>query len=261
MNADQVGAECMTHKLERMKEMNKISPGWAVELVGEMIDLDDFRELLSPPFNPWVEDCPSDDGVKLLLRSISWASLSEAADMYGDACRILECLNGEAMLIHDDARPVKLGEIMRFGEDGKRHIFIFPATGRYHLPRGRARGRGMAVTSGPSNEPQESRMQRWFREAETDDTRAELFAHLARTDNWYDLYKSMELARKLAGRTNAVKTALGPDSNEWTEWKRTWQTANCYRHAPDPVKYPLPSPPVELQQARNFILKMIPRLL
>jgi hypothetical protein len=28
--------------------------GWAVELTGDKIDVDDLRELLAPPFDPWL---------------------------------------------------------------------------------------------------------------------------------------------------------------------------------------------------------------
>jgi hypothetical protein len=121
------------------------------------------------------------------------------------------------------------------------------------------RMKGSVGTYGPPKPPEESRMQRWFREAETDNTRAELFAHLSRADNWFDLYKSAELARKLAGGSTALERVLG--SKDWKEWERIWQTANCYRHAPDPVKYPLPTLPAELQEAIGFVLKVVPRIL
>ena len=232
------------------------SPGWAVELIGDKFDLDDFQLLLARPFDPWMENYLTDDGSKSLLRSASWAKLTEAADVFRDANRMIERLNGEALLIYNDARPVKLGQTIRFGPDGRREPIIFAATGHLRVTLGRVRARVTAVTCGPTQEPQELRMQKWFREAEMDDTRAELFTHLNRADNWYDVYKSMELTKRLAG--GSLRATLGSDLEEW---KRVWWTANCNRHAPDPVKYPLPIPPVELEEARDFILKVIPRVL
>lgn len=72
---------------------------------------------------------------------------------------------------------------------------------------GRVRTRATAVTSGPAPPPRESKMQERFRSAETDDTRAELFAHLARADNWFDIYKTSELARRLVGGPLPRKSA------------------------------------------------------
>lgn len=63
-------------------------PGWAIEIVEEKFDIDDLRESLQPPFDPWVEDHP-DDASKSVLRSKSWGSLTVAADVFSDAARIL----------------------------------------------------------------------------------------------------------------------------------------------------------------------------
>ena len=97
-------------------------------------------------------------------------------------------------------------------------------------------------------------MQKWFREAENDDVRAELLVHLNRSDNWFDLYKSMELARRLFADRDGLEHAL---SDHWTEWKRVSQTANCYRHAPDPKRNALPARPVTFEEAREFVLSAV----
>jgi hypothetical protein len=54
--------------------MFKNSVGWAVELTGHPIDLDDLRETLQPPFDRWIEDYQSDEGMRPLLRTAAWAS-------------------------------------------------------------------------------------------------------------------------------------------------------------------------------------------
>jgi hypothetical protein len=232
-------------------------PGWAIEIIGEKFDIDDLRESLQPPFDPWIEDHP-DDASKSVLRSKSRGSLTVAADVFGDATRIVERLHGEALLIYGDSKPVVLGQIMKIGSGGKREPIIFAATAHFRVSMGRVRARATGVTSRPAPPPRESKMQQWFRSAETDDTRAELFAHLARADNWFDIYKTAELARRLVGGPKAIEAALRTDRDEW---RQVWQTANCYRHAPDPTKFPLPVPPAELPQARNFLLRVIPQLL
>jgi hypothetical protein len=54
------------------------SPGWAVELVGEKFDVDDFREMLPPPFDPWVEDYSMDGGSVVILRTGTHAGKKSA---------------------------------------------------------------------------------------------------------------------------------------------------------------------------------------
>ena len=71
--------------------------GWAIELKGERIDVDDAREALQPPFDPWVEDYAEDTGNKFaLLRTAAWATLTDAADVTRDVERMIERLNGAA---------------------------------------------------------------------------------------------------------------------------------------------------------------------
>jgi hypothetical protein len=233
------------------------SPGWAVELVGEKFDLDDLRNDLAPPFDPWMEDYATDVGSTALLRSSSWTALNKAAEVYRDAGRMIDRINGALLLIHPDARPVKLGQPIRFGEDGKRQHILFAETGHFRLTGGRIRGTVNRGSAAPAP-PEQPKLQKWLKEAELDDTRAELLIQLNRADNWFDLFKSAELVRRLAGGQSKLFLVLGSDKKEW---ERIWQTANCYRHAPDPKKYPLPPVPAELEGAREFLLKVISRIL
>lgn len=236
----------------------KNAEGWAVELKGEQIDIDDVREVLQPPFDPWIEDHLTGDSVVIpLLRTKAWAPLSKPADVTRDARRIVQRLNGAAILIHSDAKPIGVGFALKFDAAGKRIPMLSAASARLNLSLGRTRTRDRvaAVTSAT---PSESSVQRWLRESDADEKRAELLLHLTRADNWYDLFKSAELVRKLAGGETALKSALGPD---WPYWRSMFRTANCYRHAPDSEKYPLPAPPAELEEAREFLFKLAPRFL
>jgi hypothetical protein len=165
--------------------------------------------------------------------------------------------NGAARLIHEDARPLTVGAVFKFDAAGRRIPVLFAATS-YIRSGSRVRGRGQAITPGKPPPPAESNIQRWYREAEADDDRAELFSHVARADNWYDVYKSAELVRKLAGGKSVLLSALGADT---AHWNVMFRTANCYRHAPDPIKFPLPTPPADLQDARKFLFKIASRFL
>jgi hypothetical protein len=53
------------------------TPGWAIELDGEQIDLKDLRPSLPPPLDPWVEDYATDDGPRPILRSKTWNGIKE----------------------------------------------------------------------------------------------------------------------------------------------------------------------------------------
>ena len=109
------------------------------------------------------------------------------------------------------------------------------------------------VSGGAPSVPRETKMQRWLRDAGTDDTKADLIEYAIRADNWYDLYKCMELARRLVGGKKALETRLGA---EWVKWDDTFYAANLKRHAPNPAKPPRPyDPPFE--EAREYVLKTV----
>lgn len=229
---------------------SKPSPGWAVELTGERFDLDDLRELLVPPFDPWVEDFVEEGNVKLLLRSTAWTSDVDSSIVHSQASRMVERLHGAMLLIQSDARPVAIGQILKFRDDGSRENILVAISGHISLTGGRARGRFVSDSPSP---PEPSSVQRWIQSAETDDDRADLFDHLARADNWYDVYKASEIVRRIAGGDAALRRVLGPLG---VEWRRVWQTANANRHAPDPAKYPLPAVPATLIEARKTVFKV-----
>lgn len=233
-------------------------PGWGVRLEGESIDVDDLRDRLPAPFDPWIEEYSDTAATGLVLRSHAWANLTEARDVYMDADRILERLHGEALLYDPDATRVRPGGVFRFHSDGRRDTVAVVITGEMNITLGRMRVRATGTTGGLPLPPSESETQRWFQLAENDDVRSELFSHISRARDWFDIYKVMELTRKIAGNGATLKAALGSD---WNEWDRVWRTANCKRHAPDPVTYPLPTPPAKLDESRLLVLRFVRRLI
>ncbi len=60
-----------------------------------------------------------------------------------------------------------------------------------------------------------------------------MLAFAGRADNWFDIYKAVELAKKLAGDTNKLRTLLGSSAKEC---ENMWRTANSHRHARDTQK-------------------------
>lgn len=224
----------------------KPSAGWAVEVTGEVIDLDDLRELLKQPFDPWVEEFNDDGSVRLILRSSAWAAAMDSSEVHERATRLVERINGAKLIIHRDSRPIVLGLVLKFRSDGTRDNIIFAATA-YARATARARARAEVISATP---PQASALQDMVQVAEADDDHADLFEHLARADNWYDIYKSAEIIRRIAGGDRKLRPLLGA---KWAEWERVRRTANCNRHAPDPVKSPLPPVPATFEEARDVL--------
>lgn len=231
-------------------------PGWAVKLDGEQADLQSFRHFLPGPFDPWIEDYQADGGLpEPILRSQSWEKVTNLSEIYRDAARILELLSGELLLMHSDAKPVKLRRVIKFGPDGKLESIDEAITGIMNVtlepPRMRAYG-----WVGDPPEQSESALQKWFREANDSDDHSDLFHHLNHMDNWYDLYKAMEITRRM------FSTPLpNPIFRSDKMWGDIWQTANCHRHAPNLEKFPFPDPIPEFGSARKFILRTIAKLL
>ncbi|MCK1636992.1 hypothetical protein IVA95_05230 [Bradyrhizobium sp. 157] len=121
----------------------KNAEGWAIELKGERIDIGDAREVLQSPFDPWVEDYLAGDSIVIpLLRTKAWASIMKAADVTRDAKRIVERLNGAALLIHSDAKPLSIGLVLKFDGAGKRIPILSAASVRLNLNLERIRSRG-----------------------------------------------------------------------------------------------------------------------
>ena len=105
-------------------------------------------------------------------------------------------------------------------------------------------------------------MQKWLRQSEANDDQAkdqaELLIHLSRADNWFDLYKTVELTQGMNGGQHKLQEALAADGKEWDRVRRT---ANHYRHAPGSKHSTLPDNPPTFKEARDFVLRVVSRLL
>jgi len=143
-------------------------PGWAVVLVGERFDIDDLKDRLPPPFDPWVESYSDPAGDGLVLRSSAWANLTEARDVHMDADRILERLHGEALLYDPDATRVTPGGVFEFCSDGRRDATAVVHGAELKITMGRIRAHATATTGGAPPPPAETETQKWFRKAEND---------------------------------------------------------------------------------------------
>jgi hypothetical protein len=249
----------MADSMAPIGKMAHHKKGWAVYIQGDSIDLDDLRRSLIPPFDPWVEDVSQEDAeAGLVLRSSTWDALTVACEVNAQAGRMIDILNGAKPLQDRDSKPFIMGGLIRFDETGKRHYMLIAGAGHFKLEGCRLRAFGV-VGDGPPAPPQESELQRWIKSAETDEHRAELFVHLGRLDNWFDIYKAAELLKKIVGGKHALERILTA-TDEWNVMEKVWLTANYNRHAPG-LSNRLPDPPAELDEARQHLLRVTPRFL
>lgn len=231
--------------------MAEVSEGWALELRGDQFDLDDLREALKAPFDPWVEEYVDGESPMLLLRSRNWKDIQTASEMMNDARRLVDQINGAHLVGQPDARPISHGITLRFTSEGKRVPIIISATATITL--GGFRSRARLSTGATPSAPVQSSMQRQLARASCEDVAADLLAFISRADNWFDIFKAMECVQVLAGGQRKVP-ALAPSL------ERARQTANWHRHAPSP-KFPQPKEPLNLDEVRALVLVVAKKVL
>lgn len=221
------------------------SPGWAVEIDGAKIDLDDLRDQLRRPFDPWIEDWDCDGRHVALLRSLSFGDFDSGHIVRQIADDLVVQIYGAMRLQHDDARPVRIVREVKFREDGTLQPIVVAGTGRIVIAGARVRGRAAIPGS-----PTESLLQRRLREASDHDRKKKLLYEIANSDNWFTLYICMERAERVVG--------AAANSEGWSEAR---QTANFYRHAQPHKKDKLPSSPPTFAQAQKCVWRAVHRYL
>jgi hypothetical protein len=223
-----------------------VSAGWALELLGERFDLDDLREGLRPPFDPWVEEYQDGAQTRLLLRSNAWSELTSTGEMMAEAVRLIDHINGVLLVGQSDAQPISHGITLRFLEDGTRVPVLIAGSAQITLGGCRVRGRVVVETPRSFKEPAASVMQERLQKADCQTVISDLLTFIIRADNWFDLFKAMESVERLIGGEAAAQ-ALS------SEWKRVRRTANRHRHAPS-AKHTLPPKPPTIPEARNVVI-------
>jgi hypothetical protein len=109
-------------------------------------------------------------------------------------------MNG-ALALWNGARPVQFGGVLRIEEDGREHLTVFGEVAAF----GRSAMRAAAVVLGsdgnplPHPPPQPSQPQVWNELAELEDDLSDLLEQFGRADNWYDIYKTIEIAAHVVG--------------------------------------------------------------
>ncbi|RKS86506.1 hypothetical protein [Sphingosinicella microcystinivorans] len=237
-------------------QLTKPSEGWAAELTGGAVDLSDLREMLAAPFEPWVEDYEFDGETVLLLRSVEWKGFSDAAELNERAGLLLTRINGAKRIAFEDSRTVALGRTFRFNADGDLLPFTLSMSVNTSIGEIGSRTRGR-LDDGLPKVPAPSPLQARLKAAEDSERHADLLTHIARADNWYDLYKAMEQVERINGTGKRWDVMIGSEDRQWSDAK---QTANSYRHAYHPTKNRPPNNPPSLAEARSLLLRVARRV-
>ncbi len=234
-----------------------LDPGWIAQVQGHSFDLAHWEQSLKPPFDPVCERIPHGDSTVCGLRSKRFDHLQSAEEVRDEALVIIAWLNG-ALSAQCGAEPLILQGVARIDDCSKLHFFVFMEA--------RARTRSMMTATlevrdehGSINPPppEPSQAQRWVRIAEHCNDVADMLTFAGRANNWFDIYKTLDLAQSLAGGRPGRKlhALLGAASDEP---ERMWRTANMHRHA---VRKDAPANPMALADAMSLLPSFIRTLL
>ncbi len=226
--------------------MSGISSGWALEIRGASIDLNDIKQELGRPFDPWVEEYDDSGKIVLLLRTRQWIHCTNTNEMMAISNRLIEELNGALCLIASDAGKVTAGAAFKFDDDGNKLPVSIELEASFGF--GRVRTRAVLSLEDGSAVPVASATQRRIEAARSQILVSGLLIFTARADNWFDIYKAMETLEDLVGGDKAARSKA-------PQWKNVKQTANHHRHASEFI-HQKPRAVVTIDQAREVIIAL-----
>jgi hypothetical protein len=207
------------------------TPGWVARLKGHNFDLAAWECCLASPFDPHCERIPQDGQSILVLRSLGF---SDGTGVTAETIRqlaipLIDRLNG-VMGVMENTETVKFDGVGRIDEHGQMHTTFFAEM--HARARATATATGVALDANgniiPPPPPVESATQRIIHLAENNDDIADLLMFASRADNWFDIYKAIEVAERLAGGTHRLWPLLG---NMATQCQQMRRTANFHRHS------------------------------
>lgn len=229
---------------------------WLAALMGHPVDLEKWESELRHPHDPACERHLHAGERKLFLNSQTFQSCQTAEQVLLRAERVVSRLNGGIRAIYRGG-PVVVWAIGHLDAQGAVQMTQFAYTNETMQPHDSIKvflsgtaEQGDAENVHPPVAPPESAPQRWLGAATTDERVANLLDLGAKADNWIDIYKTYEAAKKLVGGEDKLHALLGSESGSAERLRRT---ANTHRHA-----NPLPDPnPMPLNEATVLIGRLL----
>lgn len=187
----------------------------------------DWRFMLRPPFDPWVEQRTVHGQDMPVLFAAILEEAASALDVRQIADVLVGRVNGAIALSGRGARVAIAGVVDAGDGVPVLHTFV---TGSAVLPALQSSATvtvrnpdGSIPAPAPPALPAASLAQLWLDAGATDYVE-ELLVYAGRADNWFDLYKLIEVSEVIHGGEHALREAY-PDI------KAAKVTANIYRHS------------------------------
>ncbi len=226
-------------------------PGWAVELRGKKIDLDDAMEIFGDGYRLTIRPHQQEGETIELLRSRDWSALDSAREVMADAEQIVRELNGALLLTYGDSEPLGTGRVLRWDASGAKMPVVAVASGTITLGGFRVRGR--LTTGGTNGPPPPPPARAWIDYANASDLMSELLVHIGRATDWFDLFKAIELTQKVFSEYQ-IRTAMG--KSRWKLWLSARRCANFRRHS-KAKQEPMLEPDLTFREAKRRVVKDI----
>jgi hypothetical protein len=233
-----------------------VQPRWLVALKGHPIDLERWETDLKPPYDPACERHVIAGESVLCLHSRLFQRFHAAEQVLPKAEQVVALVNGAIRAKHGGGPVVlwAIGQLDALGLPRMTQFAHVDETLRAHetvavFLNGTAE-QGDAEIVYPPVAPLESVSQRWLTAAITDERVAQLLSLGGKADNWIDIYKAYEAAKRLTGGQDKLHALLG---NEASRAELLRRTANTHRHADAP---PVPKP-MEINEAIVLIGRLL----
>jgi len=209
---------------------------WLVRLKGDSFDLQELPTLFVFPEATVIEE----NGV-YYLKSANFNSLIDAGDVLEDARRLLEVINGAAILHLENFMPVQVNNsVTGIDGEGTRHRFSF------------GYGTGRPIMKSPQA-PAE--ITGWLKKVKQDKNVEDALRFLCDPD-WINLFKIYEIVRDDVGDLGERGWVTKQDIKRFTQTAQSQDAlGDAARHASKKYK-PHPKP-MSLMEAKSFIRNIL----
>lgn len=205
--------------------ISRPAAGWYLLVDGSGVDLEDLCHSLNAPFDPSAQKLDTGETV---LWSNDLQGTSDPLEVRRRGLTIIEEVNG-AMRAWARANQVRLSGVLQVDTAGERKVFN---TGEAAIELERMVMRSTATVDSdgrPVPTRVASKPQMWLSLAQADDKVSDLLHHHGRANNWFDLYKTIEMAEAIVGGERKLVEMFAGSVNV----KLLKRSANVYRHAPE----------------------------
>jgi hypothetical protein len=229
---------------------------WTVRLEGHPFDLSMWEQLFHQREEAHVTSETGPDGQpEYHLRSSQFSGIKDTQEVQAIAVGLVSKMSG-AVKILDPGEPVRLGPFVSWHADGKRGTVVHLASGQMRI---KAFTSAVAIGSVSPTPPRPSEADVWMTLADADDDVADALRHFARSDDWLDFYKTLEVLERDLCRRSTPQMRNGRELIRQRGWatrdelRELGMTMDFYRHH----GRPRPEPLLTSDQARDLLRRIL----